>query len=323
MAGRDRREKGRRYLWRHHGRCDGLQGVMLNLRQIEALRAVILAGSLSGAARQLKVSQPALSRMLRRIEDVLQTRLFERGTGRLVATREALDIFAEIQKVYAQIDGLSTAITRIIRGETGQFRCGASPSLGRRIVPRALAQLHAAYPALELHLDILSLVQVTDYLLSGKGECVVTLFPVEISTLASIMLGQGELVAMLPANHPLASRSELDAEDLALEALISVEQDSPHGRTVDDLFRAAGLTYRIPTRVRFAETAAVLANEGLGIALVDEFTAMDPLPGLRTLPIRQAPRLGVYIHWNRDHPRSRQVAALEAAVRAALSQRTG
>ena len=295
---------------------------MLNLRQIEAFRAVMLAGSLSGAARQLRISQPALSRMLRRIEDVLRTRLFERGPSRLVATREALDIFAEIQRVYAQIDGLSGAVTRIVRGETGQFRFGASPSLGRRIVPRALAQLHGATPALELHLDILSLAQVTEYLLSGKGECVVTLFPVEMPALSATMLGQGQLVAMLPTSHALADRAELSASDLAREALISVERDSPHGRTVDDLFRAAGLAYRVLTRVRFAETAVALANEGLGIALVDEFTAMSPPTGLRALPIRHAPKFGVYLHWNREKPRSRQVSGLEAAIRIALAGRT-
>lgn len=294
---------------------------MLNLRQIEAFRAIMLAGSMTGAARQLRISQPALSRMLRRIEDVLRTPLFERGTGRLVATREAHDIFAEIQKVYAQLEGLSGAVMRIVQGQTGRFYCGASPGLGRRIVPKALARLHAAYPALELKLDILSLAQVTDYLLSGAGECVVTLFPVEISALSTIMLGQGELVAVLPSGHIMANRTELTAEDLAQESLISVQLDAPHGRVVDDLFRGAGLAYRVPTRVRFAESAIALASEGLGIALVDEFTAMDAPSNLRMVPIRNAAKFGVYLLWNRDQPRSRRVSDLEAAIRMSLAER--
>jgi DNA-binding transcriptional LysR family regulator len=143
---------------------------MLNLRQIEAFRAIMIAGSMTGAASHLRISQPALSRMLRRIEDVLRTPLFERGTGRLVATREAHDIFAEIQKVYAQMEGLSGAVMRIVQGQTGTFHCGASPGLGRRIVPRALARVHAAYPALELKLDILSLAQVNDLKEIGEIE---------------------------------------------------------------------------------------------------------------------------------------------------------
>ena len=294
---------------------------MLNLRQIEAFRAIMIAGSMTGAASQLRISQPALSRMLRRIEDVLRTPLFERGTGRLVATREAHDIFAEIQKVYAQMEGLSGAVMRIVQGQTGTFHCGASPGLGRRIVPRALARVHAAYPALELKLDILSLAQVTDYLLSGAGECVVTLFPIEMPALSTIMLGQGQLVAVLPGNHAMANRTELTAEDLAQEALISVQPDAPHGRVVDDLFRGAGLAYRVPTRVRFAESAIALASEGLGIALVDEFTAMDAPLNLRVLPIRHAAHFGVYLHWNRDQPRSRRVSDLEAAIRVALAER--
>ena len=160
-------------------------------------------------------------------------------------------------------------------------------------LPRALARVHAAYPALELKLDILSLAQVTDYLLSGAGECVVTLFPVEMPSLSTMMLGQGQLVAVLPSNHAMANRTELTAEDLAQEALISVQSDAPHGRVVDDLFRGAGLAYRVPTRVRFAESAIALASEGLGIALLeridnDDPTALVGLPLIRTCRLLRA-----------------------------------
>ena len=72
----------------------------MNLRQIEVFRAVMLAGSVTDAARMLHVSQPGISRMLGHIELQLGVRLFERGRGKLRPTPEAHALYAEVEQVY-------------------------------------------------------------------------------------------------------------------------------------------------------------------------------------------------------------------------------
>src|SRR3712207_2008590 len=69
----------------------------LSARQIEVFRAVMVAGSLSGAAQQLNVSQPSLTRLVRRIEDQVGFALFDRVKGRLLPTAEARMVFAKLQ----------------------------------------------------------------------------------------------------------------------------------------------------------------------------------------------------------------------------------
>jgi DNA-binding transcriptional LysR family regulator len=82
----------------------------MSARQIEVFRAVMVAGSLSGAAQQLNVSQPSLTRLVRRIEDQVGFALFDRVKGRLLATAEARMVFAKLQHIQEQLDGLDEAI---------------------------------------------------------------------------------------------------------------------------------------------------------------------------------------------------------------------
>ena len=126
----------------------------LSARQIEVFRAVMIAGSLSGAAQQLNVSQPSLTRLVKRIEDQVGFALFDRIKGRLLPTDEARQVFARIQHIQDQLDGLDEAIGQIARGEFGLFRLGASPSLAQRLVPAALAQFRGRFPRVPIHFDV-------------------------------------------------------------------------------------------------------------------------------------------------------------------------
>ena len=81
----------------------------MNLRQIEVFRAVMLAGSVTDAARLLHVSQPGVSRMLGHIEVQLGVRLFERGRGKLRPTPEAQALYAEVEHVYRGVQRIDKA----------------------------------------------------------------------------------------------------------------------------------------------------------------------------------------------------------------------
>ena len=111
----------------------------LSLRQIEVFRAVMLSGSINGASQMLHVAQPSLSRVVKRTEDVLGFKLFERTRGRLVPTNEAGVLLNLVGRVYRQLDELDEAVARLTKGEGGLFRLGCTGSPGRCLVPRAVA----------------------------------------------------------------------------------------------------------------------------------------------------------------------------------------
>jgi DNA-binding transcriptional LysR family regulator len=273
---------------------------MLNLRQIEVFRAVMIARTVTGAAQMLHVSQPGLSRMLRHTEDRLGIRLFERVSGRLLPTHEANALFAEIQQIYKCVEGLEHIVQRLANGTDTIFRLGSSPSLAVDLMPSVLQRLRDKFPNLTVRFDVLGLGEVADYLVTRQGEYALSVFPVSHPNVASRRIGEARFVCVLPKKHKLARRSLISVRDLAGESLISFGNDTPHGQIVAELFARAGAELKVSTFVRFAETACAFVRAGMGIALVDEFTARGTDPDfVRAIPVE--PRASLPLILNRAH----------------------
>jgi len=294
---------------------------MLNFRQIEVFRAVMVAKTVTGAARLLNVSQPGLSRMLKYTEDRLGFVLFHRVSGRLVPTAEAKKLFEKVDEIYARIEDLEFEVKRIERGEDTVFRIGAAPSLSRHVVPRALGAIKRRFEQLIIHFDVLSVEQVTGYLLKEEGEYVVSVFPVDHPNIVSEKLGAAPLVCVLPPAHALCRRRTLAIADIADEPLISFRSHTPHGALITGMFAEARFEREVSTYVRFAETACTFVQNGLGLAIVDAFTVMGL--GARELEVRPiSPSRCMPLHLNRNRfaSRSRFGESFEHELRQVLEQ---
>ena len=278
----------------------------LSLKQMEYFRAVMEAGTVSGAASLLSVSQPNVSRMLKYTEGRLGLRLFERSKGRLQPTPEATALYREVQSLHAHLDSVQDALRHIVRGELGRFTVGSSPSLGRHVLPTALSTLRREYPNLALKLDILSMSQVIEYLTLGQGECACTIFPISHPQIETQAYAAGALVCAIPRDHPLAQRAIITPEDLVGENLIGFEPNTPHGRVAHEFLRQGGREPLSLCTVRFAETACAMAEEGNGITLVDEFTTSgNVFPKLVALPTKWSKPFRMYMHRASHRPLSR------------------
>ncbi len=288
---------------------------MLNFRQLEIFRAVMIARTVSGAARMLNTSQPGLSRMLRHMEDRLGFLLFDRSGGRLTPTKEAELLFSETERVHKGLETLQHFIDQMARGADGMFRVGASPSLGHSIVPRILKAVTAKFPNLVVQVDILSVDQVTEYLAVQNGEYALALFPVDHPNVESERIGSAGMVCVVPADHPWADRRRIGLRELANQPLVSFRTDTPHGRVIAGMYEAIGLAPEITTFVRFAETACAFVRSGFGIAIVDTFTARACAGDTATIAIDEGGEMPVYLHRNRLAPRSRISDLFEGATR--------
>jgi DNA-binding transcriptional LysR family regulator len=292
---------------------------MLTLRQIEIFRAIMIAKTVSAAAQMLGTSQPGLSRMLGHMEDKLHFRLFDRTRGRLVPTQEARILFDEIEHIYKGFEDLNHVIKRLAKGEDRTFRVGASPSLGHSVVPKMLARLTANYPGLTIQFDILSVEQASDYLALQRGDYALTVFPIDHPNILSSRIGVGRMVCAVPASHPLADRDRISVADIADERLQSFRPDTPHGRIIADMFVRAGQVLEVDTYIRFAETAVAFVANGMGVALVDSFTAMQAhAETVRFLEFDDPGTLPVYINRNLESPRAIIGETFEEIARSVL-----
>ncbi|CAN7655561.1 LysR family transcriptional regulator [Neorhizobium sp. LjRoot104] len=278
---------------------------LLSLRQIEVFHTVMEARSITGASKVLNVSQPALSRTIRRVEDVLGIALFTRDRNGLVPTSEALEIYSEIDPVLRQFAGVGAQIERIVRGETAVFRIGSTASVARALVPQALRELSQEVPGIELFFDVLPVDQIEDYLTTGRGEALVTLALPDHPLIEVEPVGRADLVAVIPRTHPLSTKALIRASDLAGADFIAFAAGGAHQRVVDSFLDSAKVKVNARAVARFSDTALALANEEMGIVLVDYMTTLGPLGGnLVVRPIEEAPQFEISVLWNRRRPHS-------------------
>jgi DNA-binding transcriptional LysR family regulator len=121
---------------------------MQTLRQIEMIRAIMVTGTVGGAARLLNVSSPGVSRVMKHAETSVGVKLFSRKGGRYSPTPQANAIFSQINGVYDKVEDLQFVISRIQRGAETELKIGSVPSITNIMVPRAIADLRKALPNL-------------------------------------------------------------------------------------------------------------------------------------------------------------------------------
>jgi DNA-binding transcriptional LysR family regulator len=288
----------------------------LTLRQVEVIRAVMLTGTISGAALLLNVSGPGVSRLVKHAEESLRIRLFERKGGLFLPAPEARAVFDQINEVYGKIEGLQTAIANLNSGESGALAFGSVPSVAQFILARAVVSVRKRFPELYIDLNVLKIEETVDYLLLERGELVAMSYAFEHPSLENAELGVGELVAVVPDGHPLAEHPRISVRALGREPLIGVSQDDPYGAIIAGAFQAAGIDYRLTIRARFAQTVVSLVRHGLGVALIDEFSVAGVyMPGLIRIPLEEPTEIRIYSARKKGRSLSAYAAFAEARLR--------
>jgi len=269
---------------------------MMTLRQVEVIRAVMVTGTIGGAAKLLNVSAPGISRLVKYTERSLGIRFFQRQNGRYFPTSEAQNIFEQINGVYKKVEDLSGIISKIGHGALSELRVGSVPSISQVMVPRAIERVRRRYPDLGIDINILKIEEAIDYLLLGKGDCVAMSYRLDHSGLDFLPLASGELYCIVPLGHPLAGRKQVTAAEMTRYPLIGIDPNDPYGRIMSDIFARNKLSYDITIKARFGTTVCALVKAGLGIAVIDQFTvAHGGYPGVELLRIAEPTPFDTYI----------------------------
>lgn len=278
---------------------------MLTLRQIEVVRAVMVTGTIAGAARLLNVSAPGISRLMKYTEDTLGFRLFIRRHGRYDPTPEARDVFDLIDTVYRKVEDLQVAIDRMKRGETKELSLGSVPSIANVMVPLAIERLRRRYPQLRVDINILKVEDAVDYLLLGKGEVVAMSYRFDHPIVSFAPLARGRLFCIVPEGHALAGLASVSAEQITRHPLVGIDPNDPYGGIMARIFDRHGLPYDVTIRARFGSTVCSLVAAGLGVAVIDQFTiAHGRVPGIRCIEIDEDTSFETYAAHRNDGPLS-------------------
>lgn len=268
----------------------------ITLRQVEVIRAVMLRGTITGAAEHLNVSAPGISRLIKHTEESLGIRLFERRAGLFVPSAEARMVFDQIRAVYKGVENLQSALGSLQKGEDVRLAFASAPSVAQFIAARATRTMRKRYPDLFVDLNVLKIEETLDYLLLERGEFVIMSSLVVNPGIESEEIARGDIVAILPEAHPLAAQDSISVHDLVKEDLIGVDPSDPYGAIIAAPFLNEGLDLRHSIRGRFAQSMVSLVQNGLGVALIDEFSVAEPnLPGLVRRPLVEPVGISIYV----------------------------
>jgi DNA-binding transcriptional LysR family regulator len=255
---------------------------------MEVFRAVMLTGSINGAAKMLFVSQPGVSRIVSHTEKSLGLKLFVRTRGKLVPTLEGEALFREVDEFYQHATRVNDFALGLSHGAAGTLNLCSSPSLSYTMMPAAIARFVQRYPRIHVNYHTTLLAGMAAEVLSNKVDLAVSVLPLEHPHLKVDSFTTGKMVCVLPDHHELAQLGVVGLEDLARYPLVTHHPDVPFGKLVSGAFKAAGLELTSRVNILQTEVACSLVRAGVGAAIVDEFTVGGSgWNGLQSRPLTQ------------------------------------
>jgi DNA-binding transcriptional LysR family regulator len=245
----------------------------VRLRHIEVFHAVMQAGTVSGAAHLLHISQPAVTKSLQQAEAQLGIALFERSKGKFVPTPEALRLFVEVDKLHTDLVAIRRLAASLVAGEAQSVRLAATPTLGMAVVPQAVTRWHKAVPGARCRLSTHHTQELVGALLLGEADLALSLQDPHHPGIRAEALAAAPMAVLVPLAHRAArAAGPLHMRDLPAE-IIGLADDDPLGRRMLAECEALGVRPQMRITVQTYHVARALAESGLGATVVDPFTA--------------------------------------------------
>jgi DNA-binding transcriptional LysR family regulator len=296
----------------------------MNLRQLEAFRAVMIAGTATEAAALLHTTQPAISYLIRQFERASKLKLFELHRGRLVPTQEAKVLFQEVERNYAGMDRIREAITSLQNSGVGRLSIGTLHSLGMAVMPDAIHAFLQAASGVSISLQATRSGLVRDGVASGLFDLGFAAEEIDANGVDAQPFAAIRAVCVMQPSHPLAGRAAIRASDLTEQAFITVNRTDLTRRRLDQAMAEAGHSVQPAVEASDGAMVCALAARGVGIGLVNPFIAADfSERGLIIKPFEPAIAYSIFLLFPAHTPPSQLAVRFAACVRAELLHRPG
>ncbi len=245
----------------------------MRLRHIEVFHAIMQAGTITGAAQILHISQPAVTKVLQHCELQLGIPLFNRVRGKLYPTPEAQRLRIEINKLNKDLDSIRRLASNLRTGEFELLRLVSTPALGVSVLPSAIVQWCTAYPHARCTLATHHTREIISALLLNEADLALSLHDPCYPGIVAEPLAAGMMMALCPLNSPEGAVSgALRIADIRTP-LIAIAEGDPLGNLVMEAFESEDIHPQSRITVQTYQLARSLVEAGAGMTVVDPFTA--------------------------------------------------
>ncbi|HYC45052.1 MAG TPA: LysR substrate-binding domain-containing protein [Burkholderiales bacterium] len=238
------------------------------LRQLEGFVAAARSTSFSSAARQLAMTQPAFSQLIRELENVLSVRLFERTTRRIELTEVGQRLLGMVERPLEDLRDAEAHIRHVAAGRRGRIVFTALPSVAFGFATHALAKFKARYPAISVRLIEEQNLNIVQKVLDREVDFGIGTLSAPRPELEFRHLLEDELLAIVPARHRLSAKRRLSWKELAAEPLILLPPRASVTELAQVGFAANRLRLEPAYEVANMVTALRMVRSGFGVTLM-------------------------------------------------------
>lgn len=253
----------------------------MDIRQLEAFAAVMNAGTITGAARLLARSQPAVTRLVQELESAIGYDLFVRKGPKVTPTEQALLLFEEVERGLGALRRIQERAEEIARGQSGPLLVAATSALGVGLLPQAMHRFEGREGARAMHLRTTSPEEVVHAVVCGAAQLGITSLPFEHEGLQTRWIGEVSCVVVLPQDDPLARRRKVPLSALADRRLVTLQDRQRLRGQIDEALARQGLAARnapATLETNSSVSAIALVRAGLGLAVLEPITPRGLLP---------------------------------------------
>ncbi|MBC7918407.1 MAG: LysR family transcriptional regulator [Rhodoferax sp.] len=294
----------------------------MRLRHIEVFHAVMQAGTISGAAQLLFISQPAVTKVLQHCELQLGIQLFERIKGKLYPTPEAHKLFVEVDRLNRDLQSVRRMASSLRDKPEQTVRLVSTPTLAMSVVPTALTLWRKKYPDVRCKLSTHHTPEIVSALLLGEADFALSLHDPKNPSIGVESLALGYMSVIAPAGTWSARLAATPIHVTEIpKNLIGLAMDDPLGNQVINVADAFGHTLDAHTVVQTYQLARTLVENRVGTAVIDPFTAaqIEPEKAQRRTLSPQIP-VQLYLLTANSSPLSQSARHLVQCIRGEASR---
>lgn len=258
----------------------------LNLRDIRAFIAVAQAGNFTRAATRLHLSQPALTVQIRRLEETVGVRLFDRNSRNVALTPAGRELLPVLHKSLQDMERVLADARALGDGSSGTVRIACLPTFAASVLPDLIQALKKAVPSAGFQVRDVVASMVNTLVRNEDVDIGLTGGELPDATFEVLHAGVDQLVVVCPKEHALARRRRVKLAELASVPLVLTAQGTSVRAVVDAALADANYAFTLSCEPTYMMTAVAMVRGGLGVTILPA-TAREVLaePGLVTRPI--------------------------------------
>lgn len=238
------------------------------LRQIRSFVAVARRGSFTQAAKDLHLSQPALTVQIRQIEEILGVTLFDRNTRRVQLTRVGRELAPQLARLQEELESVLQQTREQGKGQRGVVRLACIPSFAASALPGAITAFRTIHPHITFSLKDANWSRVVAMVRSGEVDFGVGDKATIEPDLEFTPVMEDRMQVIFRGDHPIAAIKKVTLARLAAHSMVMMDPETSARHSIDRAFAQAGCYPSRACEVMYMATAVAMVRAGLGFAIL-------------------------------------------------------